>query len=157
MQTNLDPVALIGAITGVFSLIWLIYQHFNDKGRLEIGATVIGYGNAEAKPAGIDQPGEIWCRLTNIGRRNIYPTSIDFHFEKGGSYGVSASYQNFPLILEPGAYGSVKLPLPPSNQKVVGLIARDSLGRTYSLPAETASKINSQIEILYKEEKRNVS
>src|ERR1035437_1272012 len=97
-----DTAAFVGAISGLLSFFWLVYEHATNKGKLEIHACVVE-SMKEIKEGEnckhVRDKGEIRCSLTNTGRQTVYPIEVNFKY-KNMTYGVYATAKGFPPRLE---------------------------------------------------------
>jgi hypothetical protein len=122
-------VAVYGAVVATANLIWMVYRHVSDRGRLKVDvmAAVV--------------PGQRKTRLTftvtNIGTKTCIVTHLSVR-TAGKRHHLLLDHEELPHKLEPGEYRIFEFPtLVPSaiyTAKPQYFYAIDSLGNTYKTP-----------------------
>jgi hypothetical protein len=140
-------IALYGAVVGTASLLWNIYRHLTDKGRLKVYC-YLGKIVSERGPK--DENDYLVYNVTNVGRKPIFVDKV------GGTTKVDKFIlppRKLPKRLDPGETLLEYISdLSVLNDNLTSLWALDSLGKYHKVKK---SVVKSLIEKAKK--KRNTS
>lgn len=159
--------AFVGAITGLLSIGWSIYQYWRSKARLWVEATVVN-NIFNTNPANVTASKQLVVRVTNLGSRPIMLTGIRYsigHFKptlmarlksvllsKKESTILPFFEKGMPYTLNEGALYQVTENLEDSDKDLVRIDAMTSTGRVYSNSRTNRREISRQLkrDIQYK-------
>ncbi|MBB5336422.1 hypothetical protein [Pectinatus brassicae] len=143
-----DVLAIVGALSGLSSIAWNVYQWQQSKAKMKISAAVVTKYQGD-----ITTPNVLMIEMVNAGKR---PIQIEMFFGRSETGDFVITPDNLPITLEESkkhveAYDGTIEQMVRDGIYLLGLYAVDSLGKRWQVSGGDIAKINLHLQQLRSE------